>query len=205
MIDAVARAQRLDSLRQKMDSTGIDLAAIAPSDNMAYLLGFTPHGDERACLLLVTPIGAAFVMPSLNAEQVAAEAPDLELLRWADEEGAQAALVAAIELVAGGSAKQVAADPEMRADHLLLLQAALPDARTGSAASLLGQLREAKSVTELEALQRASDAADSAMLAAFAALRPGVTEIAVGDAVARAFAAAGGTQEFGIEIGRAHV
>lgn len=198
MIDATTRAQRLDALRAEMDRAGVDLTAVAPSDNLVYLLGFAPLGDERACMLLLTAAGSAVVMPSLNAEQAAAEAPELQMLRWADDEGPQAALAAAIVRVSGGSARRVAVDPEMRADHLLLLQAALPEARTVSAGAVIGPLREAKGAEELELLQRSSDAADAAVLAAFAALGPGVAETAVGDVVAQAFAAAGSTPEFGI-------
>ncbi len=197
MIDASSRAQRIDALRAEMYRAGVDLTVIAPSDNLVYLLGFAPMGDERACMLLVTPTGLAVVMPSLNAEQAAAEAPELEMLRWADDQGPQAALTAAIERVSAGSAKRMAADPEMRADHLLLLQAALPEATTVSAALVIGPLREAKGPEELAVLQRSSDAADAAMLAAFAALARGVPQTSVGDVVARAFGAAGSTAEFG--------
>jgi Xaa-Pro aminopeptidase len=198
MIDASIRGQRIDELRAEMRRAGVDLTAIAPSDNLVYLLGFAPLGDERACMLLVTPDGSAVVMPSLNAEQAAAEAPGLQMLRWADDQGPEAALTAAIERVSAGSAKRMAADPEMRADHLLLLQAALPEATTVSAAVVMGPLREAKGADELALLQRSSDVADAAMLAAFAALVPGVPETAVGDVVARAFDAAASTAEFGI-------
>lgn len=198
MIDANARAQRIDALRVEMDRAGVELAAIAPSDNFVYLLGFAPKADERMCVLLVTAARMAVVMPSLNAEQAADEAPELELLRWADDAGPQAALATALQRVSGGSVKRLAVDPEMRADHLLLLQAALPEARAVSAALVIGPLREAKGADELAVLQRSSDAADAAMLAAFAALHPGTPEAAVGDVVTRAFASAGSTAEFGI-------
>jgi Xaa-Pro aminopeptidase len=181
-----------------MARTGVDLAAIAPTDNIRYLLGFSPKGDERACLLLVTATGAAVLMPSLNAEQAAAEAPELDLVRWSDDAGPVDALRATLERVAGTSAQRVAADPEMRADHLMLLQETLPEANTVTATLVVGPLREAKDAGELSALQRSSDVADQAMQAAFGALAPGVTELAVADAVARGFAAGGATLEFAI-------
>lgn len=198
MIDAATRAQRIDALRQEMARVGVDLTAVAPSDNLVYLLGFTPKADERACMLLVTATGSAIVMPSLNAEQAATEAPELEMLRWADDEGPEAALAAAIERMDGSGARQAAADAEMRADHLLLLQAALPQAGTISATGVIGPLREAKEAGEIALLQRSADVADAAMRAAFAALAAGASEIEVGDAVAQAFAAGGASPEFGI-------
>jgi Xaa-Pro aminopeptidase len=204
MIAPETRARRLDSLRGEMARAGFDLAAIAPTDNIRYLLGFSPHPDERACLLLVTATGAAVLMPSLNAADAAARAPELELVRWSDDAGPAQALRATLERVAGTAAQRVAADPEMRADHLMLLQETLPDARTVTATVVVGPLREVKDGDELTALQRSSDVADQAMQAAFAALAPGVTELAVGDAVARAFAAGGSSPEFAIVGGGAN-
>lgn len=198
MIATETRAQRLASLRAEMARTGIDLAAIAPSDNIRYLLGFSPKGDERACALLVSATGAAVLMPSLNAEQAAAEAPELELIRWDDDAGPADALRATLERVHGTSARHVAADPEMRADHLMLLQETLPAAKTVTATLVIGPLREAKDADELAALQRSSDVADRAVGAAFGACAAGVTELEVGEAVAQAFLAGGSTPEFTI-------
>jgi Xaa-Pro aminopeptidase len=198
VIAAETRAKRLESLRGEMARSEVDLAAIAPSDNIRYLLGFSPKGDERACMLLVTASKAAVLMPSLNAEQAAAEAPELELVRWSDDAGPGDALRTTLDRVAGASARRVAADPEMRADHLMLLQETLPAAKTVTATLVVGPLREAKDAMELDALQRSSDVADQAVQAAFAACAPGVTELAVGDAVERALRAGGSTPEFAI-------
>jgi Xaa-Pro aminopeptidase len=198
VIAAETRTGRIDALRREMARSGIDLAAIAPSDNIRYLLGFSPKGDERACMLLVTATGTAVLMPSLNAEQAAAEAPELELVRWSDDAGPEAALRATLERVSGAAAHRVAADPEMRADHLMLLQETLPQAKTVTATLVVGPLREAKDDTELAALQRSSDIADQALRAAFATCAPGVSELEVGDAIERAFRAGGSTPEFAI-------
>jgi Xaa-Pro aminopeptidase len=198
MIDAGTRAQRIGNLQAEMAGAGVGLTAVAPSANVRYLLGFSPMPDERACMLLITGTGVAMLMPSLNAEQAAAQAPELELVRWSDDVGAETALHQSLERVGARDVGLVAADPEMRADHLLLLQAALPEARTVSAAGVIGPLREAKSSEELALLQRSADAADAAMRAAFTALAPGVTEMAVLDALNRAFVEAGATPQFGI-------
>lgn len=191
MIDQGTRSQRLDALRRRMEETGCELTALAPSDNLRYVIGFSPKADERACMLLVGAGGTSFVMPGLNAEQTSAEAPELELVRWSDDAGPADALRASLEKVGGGRASRIAVDPEMRADHLLLLQEAVPEAEAVSATAVVGPLREAKSAGEIDALQAAAAAADEAVLAAFAASRPGVTELDVADAVSSAFRRAG--------------
>jgi Xaa-Pro aminopeptidase len=77
----------------------------------------------------------------------------------------------------------------MRADHLLLLQEAIPGTSWVSAEIAVRPLREVKSEGELRLLQAAADAGDAAMRAAFAACRPGATELQVADAAAAAFRA----------------
>jgi Xaa-Pro aminopeptidase len=196
MIDQTTRSRRLAGLRERMAAAGIELVAVAPTDNLLYLLGFSPLADERACYLLVTKDAAAFVMPSLNAEQTAAEVPELELVRWSDDAGAGDALAATLRITGGADAVRLAVDAEMRADHLLLLQAALPQAQTLDATLVFGPLRAAKDSSELALLQSASDAADAAMLAGFDAIKPGLTELEVADVIIRTFAAHDSATEF---------
>ncbi len=197
MIDVRTRAHRIDSLRRQMAASGIETTAVAPTDNLKYLLGFSPKGDERASMLLISADSAAFVMPSLNAEQTASQAPELDLIRWNDDAGPSAALAAALQRT-GPGASTIAVDPEMRASHLLLLQDALPAAATVDATSVIAPLREAKDADEIELLQLAANVADSAMLAGFAALRPGAEEHEIGEAIAQAFGANSSPVEFAI-------
>jgi Xaa-Pro aminopeptidase len=174
-----------------MGDVGIDLVALAPSDNFRYVVGFSPVADERACMLLVTPGSTLVLMPSLNAEQAVSEAPELELVTWADDEGPVAALREALRRVGGDTASLAGADPEMRADHLLLLQETIPGTRFVGASVAVGPLREVKSADELEILQTAALAADDGVRAAFAACRAGATELEVAEAAAAALHAAG--------------
>jgi Xaa-Pro aminopeptidase len=174
-----------------MDEAGLDLVALAPSDNLRYVLGFAPHYDERACMLLVTPASAAVLMPSLNAEQAAGDAPELELVTWSDDAGPTDALHRTLATVGANGVGRAGIDPEMRADHLLLLQEAIPGTSCVSAEIAVRPLREVKSEGELRLLQAAADAGDAAMRAAFAACRPGATELQVADAAAAAFRAEG--------------
>ena len=190
-MDPATRSMRIDALRQRMSDVGIDLVALAPSDNLRYVMGFSPVADERACMLLVTSRSALVLMPSLNAEQAVSEAPEVELVTWDDDAGPVAALQGALKRVGGDSARRGAADPEMRADHLLLLQETTPDTSFVAASVAVAPLREVKSADELRELQAAALAADEAVRAAFAACRPGATELEVAESAAAAFRGAG--------------
>ena len=195
--DAAIRFERLARLRGAMGAAGVSLVAVAPTDSLRWLLGFAPLYDERACLLLVSVQGTAMLMPALNAEQLTAHAPEIELVRWADEDGPAAALTRALERV-GAAPATVAADPEMRADHLLALQAAVSGAPTIDATALLGPLREIKDAGELAALARSAAVADRAVRTAWATCRVGVSEREVAEAVSATFREGGCTPEFGI-------
>jgi Xaa-Pro aminopeptidase len=177
-----------------MDDAGLDLVALAPSDNLRYVAGFSPFADERACMLLVTSESALVLMPSLNAEQASAEAPELELVTWTDDAGPADALRGTLERVGGTEARRAGVDPEMRADHLLLLQEAIPHATFAPASLAVRPLREVKSADELRLLEAAARMADDAVLAAYSACRPRATELDVAEAAAAAFHAAGAEQ-----------
>ena len=175
-----------------MAARQVDLVAVAPSDTLLYLLGFSPDPDERLCLLLISEHGVAFVVPALNAEQSSGHAPWLELMSWADDEGFEKSLTAALSRLAPGSVRCVAVDSLMRADHLLALQARVPgDPAYISADDVLRELREVKSPRELELLKESALTADRAVRAALDACRTGVVELDVAAVAAAEFRAAG--------------
>jgi len=153
---------------------------------MFYLLGFFPHPDERPCYLFLTPEREAFFCPELNAAQVQAHV-DLPMERWADEEGPDGALSRMGAALGFGQVRQVLLDETMRADFVLLLLGRLPQAKADVAVGLLGWMRMQKDPAEIDLIQRNADLADRAVEAAFRALRAGVTEQAVADAVTASF------------------
>jgi Xaa-Pro aminopeptidase len=197
MSEALAtRTARLSALQTQMASAGVELTAIAPTDNLRYLLGFSPQADERACLLLLSARGATMLMPDLNAEQAISAIPELELVRWTDDAGPEQALRLALRRLDAEAVRRFAADPEMRADTLMLLQDALPAAAPVNATTVVGPLRQTKDSRELELLQRSSDVGDAAMLAVFETLAPGISESAAADAAARTFSSLGSRPDF---------
>jgi len=187
---AAGSEERVDGLRAAMSEDGLDLVALAPSDNLRYALGFSPFADERACLLLVSEHRLAFVVPALNADQAAASAPDLPAFAWKDEEGPIDAIRAALASL-DAAPRRVGIDPEMRGDVLLTLQSFASNAHYQTAADVLRRLREVKSDGELALLAASARTADDAMAVALGSCRPGATELEVAEAAAAAFRGAG--------------
>lgn len=183
---------RLEQLQEEMGRADVDLAAIAPTSNMRYLLGFAPLADERLCLLLVTPDGIRLVVPDLNADQVEAHT-GMEAIRWTDSAGPDQALTEALSELDLDPPIVLAVDAAMRPDALLLLQEAAQPERSMSADPLMSTLRMVKSERELgwdvpaELLAQAAAQADRALMAGVEACRPGVTEHEVAETIARYF------------------
>ncbi len=173
-----------DDLRAQMVAAHIDLVAVGPTTNMRYLLGFSPHPDERLCLLLVTAAGAGVVVPALNADQLA-EHTDLPLFRWSDEDGPDAALRGTLQ--AARHRGRLAVDGTTRADFILPLLEQLEPEGVISAGDLFTPLRQRKSAEEIELLAAAAAQADRAMAAGAAACRPGASEADVAWAIEAAF------------------
>lgn len=183
MIDYEARRKRV---QQRLQEQSIGLLALGPTENMTYLLGFHPHADERPCLLLLTPTACGFLMPELNAE-ASRQHTDLELTTYADADGPSRALEHLGEQLNFAAAEHVALDELMRTDFSLLLLEALGSPATSVASDVLSALRMQKDAHELELIQHNATLADEAMRAGFEAIREGVTETEVADAVREAF------------------
>lgn len=185
------------ALRRRMAETGDDLIVLGPGAHMYWLLGFQPHADERMLVLLVTQTGIAFVMPALEADS-AGQHSDLPMCTWADADSPAQALTAALQAVNGQSAKRVVIDETMRADFALAVLDRLPGAARSFTDATLGWLRMRKTAAEIAALKASARLDDQAVEAAFAAIRPGMTEEELAQVVRDSFAAAGAEPLFTI-------
>lgn len=177
---------RLAELQAAMAAAETELVALGPGPHMQWVLGFHPMPDERPCLLLVTPADAGVLMPALNAAEMRAQV-DLPMWTWADADGPQAALAAALDALGARDARRVALDDAMRADFALLAMRALPGAEPRLAGALMGPLRMVKDAAEQDGLRANAAIADAAMEAVFAAIAPGVTEAELAEAARAVF------------------
>ncbi|MGH2374203.1 MAG: M24 family metallopeptidase [bacterium] len=182
---------RVARTRAQMTSSGVDLLGLPPGDDLYYLLGYSPHADERPCYLFLTAADAVFLVPELNAGQARGRVA-LPFLTYTDAEGPSAALRQAHDRL--GAAGRVSVGDTMRADFLLLLQERWDKSAFVPGAHVMAPVRMIKTADEIEIMRRSAATADVATDAAFAACRPGVTEAAVARAVTEAFAVQGVAQ-----------
>jgi len=179
---------RIARVRSQMRTAGVDLLSLPPGDDLYYLLGYSPHADERPCYLFLTGADAVFLVPELNAAQARVRV-DLPFLTYTDAEGPSGALRAARDRLDGTG--RICVGDTMRADFLLLLQERWPQGTFTAGARVMAPVRMIKTSEEIDIMRRSAATADVATEAAFAASRPGVAETAVARAVADAFAAQG--------------
>jgi Xaa-Pro aminopeptidase len=190
-------AQRLSRLRARMQSTQTDMVVLGPSSHMVWLCGLSPHGDERPVLLVVTPGFAGLLMPGLNADSSRA-VTDLPFYTWDDAEGPDAALARLLDDAdARRKGLRLALDETMRADFALLVLDALPNAASREFTEpTIGALRARKDEAEFRLLKESALLDDDAMRAAFAACKPGVTELDIVKVITDFYEAHGATPEF---------
>jgi len=187
---------RMANLRRRMAETGTDLVAIGPSSHMRYLADLSPHGDERPVMLLVSQDYAGFLMPALNVDS-SRQHTDLPFFPWTDADGPHAALEQLIDATGiSRISPSIVLDETMRADFALLLLDALPGAKRRFTQDTVGYLRSRKDETEYRLLKAAHLLNDRAVQAAFAALKPGMTELDVAAFIADFYKSNGATTEF---------
>ena len=175
---------RIEGLQKLLEQNHLDCAMIGPTTNMVYLLGNSPHPDERLCLLLISDDKVQIIAPKLNADTISSFT-DVEMLTWADAEGPGSALSSSfLKTLSPGT---VAVDGSMRADFLLPVMEAFKPERVVSVDPVIATMRIQKSPEEIELLAEAAVQADRAMEAAVEACRPGVTEQEVAWAAEEAF------------------
>lgn len=190
-------AQRLADLRARMVETGADLVALGPGPHMTWLLGFHPHADERPCLLLVGKEREAFLMPELNATGSRPHT-DIPFMEWSDADGPKRALADALAVVDGSGVRRVVLDETMRTDFALLLLDAIPGAKPSFGERTVGALRMVKDAGEYAELKMNAGIADRALEAAFAVIRPGISEKEIAAIVRAHFASEGAEPMFTI-------
>ncbi len=178
-----------------MKMNNVDLIALGPGTHMNWLLGFNPFPDERPCMLLVGQEKEAFLMPSVNTEGVR-EQTKIPMHCWNDEIGPEQALKEALSDTDTIAAKHIAIDEAMRSHFALLLLESLSNPTYEFTASTVGTLRMRKDQDEFVNLKENALIDDRAMLAGFAAIKEGVSEIEIGEAINNHFISEGAKPQF---------
>ena len=188
-------ANKLENLRQLMKKNNVELLALGPGSHMNWLIGFNPFPDERPCLLSIGKNKEAFLMPSVNAEGVR-DKSDISMICWNDEDGPEKALKDVLKYTDTSCARHIAIDETMRSHFALILLESLSGPSYEFTDSTIGTLRMRKNQKEYISLKENALINDRAMQAGFSAIKEGVTEIEIGEAINKHFISEGAKPQF---------
>ena len=153
-----ARHRRIELVRQRMGSLGVDVLLLSHGADLPWLTGYRAMPLERLTVLVLPLVGEpVLVVPGLEAPRVA-DGGDLFTLRpWAD---AQDPVDLVVDLVRSSMSGCFALSDRAWASTVLELQARLPSARWVAASTVTSPLRAIKDDAEVAALRAAGGAAD---------------------------------------------
>lgn len=182
----VIKMERLHALQSKMANQQIDFVAIGPGVHLKWLLGITPHADERVLLACITQNDIAFLMPSLEADS-ARQYTDLPFYTWDDAEGPNGALDQLIDALSVQHASSIVLDEAMRADFAGLVQKRFPNASWQFCDTTIDALRIRKTGDEYALLKKSALIADQAMQLSWSEMKTGMTELEVAEIIRGSF------------------
>lgn len=170
-------------LQEAMAANGTQVLLLGHGADLAHLTGCHGEPAERLTMLVVPAVGTAtLVVPALEAPRARALGADdgCTLIAWQESEDP-------IAIVAGlvGSARTIAVQDRLWTTFTLGLQAAVPDVSWQIASSVMRDLRQRKSASEVAGLARVGAAIDAVHAQVSGLLRPGRTEQEVGEDIAR--------------------
>ena len=186
---------KINSLRDRMKENNVDLVVLGPGTHMRWLIGFNPYPDERPCMLLIGKDKETFLMPSVNEEGMK-EKTSITMHAWSDADGPDQALLNALSFTGSSNAKHIVIDEAMRSHFALIVIEALSNPTYEFTGSTIGALRMRKDQTEFINLKENALIDDRAMQAGFTAIKEGVTELEIGEAINNHFISEGAKPQF---------
>ncbi len=182
---------RLARIRARSEQQGARAVLLAAGDDVIYALGgYTPMADERVCFLVVGARGAAMVVPGVNAHEAheLLDGGPVTVYDFQDADGGGDALEQALRTASGtGTGGRLLVSDAARHDHVRTIRHILAPDGIGLASHVMRPLRMVKDAEEVDRLQVASDAADETFARGVEAIRRGVSERELHDAMLDSF------------------
>jgi Xaa-Pro aminopeptidase len=145
----------MSRVRVAMQAAGVDALLLSLGADLPWLTGYEAMPLERLTMLVLPVDGTAtLVVPRLEAPRVE-ERPEFVVRPWGETENPVAVVAALV-----GSRRRLAISDRAWATFLLQLQHLIPDASWSPSSAVTKPLRAVKDAAEIEALRRASGAAD---------------------------------------------
>jgi Xaa-Pro aminopeptidase len=168
-------AANLAPLQQALGAQGAEVCVVAPAENLRYLLGYDATAVDRVTALVVTPTGAAMILPDFDAAEFSAVAPDIPVAPWSDREGPARAIEQVFALAGSDRPERALVDGELPFAFFVQLRDRLGP-NVASASDLLFDLRLRKTDGEIERIAQTGELISRAIDAFPELARPGLSE-----------------------------
>jgi Xaa-Pro dipeptidase len=171
-------SERISRLGRLMQEHGLDAVALNPGPTFVCLTSLSFHLMERPVVALFAPDRQPWlVLPEFERTKAEAGPIDFRLETYEEDEASR---LRAFEQAAAGfglNSMRVGVEPlRLRVLELRLLEAAAPEAEFVSGEAALIPVRASKDESELQAMRKAIDFAETALEATLAHVRVGMTE-----------------------------
>ncbi|SHJ54818.1 M24 family metallopeptidase [Paramaledivibacter caminithermalis] len=177
----------IDKLIGIIKDEKLDAMFIAPSEDLEFLMGFSPHMDERFQGLFITKDGQLFyIVPKLNREEILDTLGNNgKVFDWGDGEGFLGVLAKSFEEY-NLLYKTIGVNGTARAVNMLDIKTKLEvDLKNGK--QILEELRIIKSGEEIEKLRVAAKMADDVFEQLVEFIKPGILERDIKDKIGELF------------------
>ncbi|WDV44393.1 Xaa-Pro peptidase family protein [Clostridiaceae bacterium M8S5] len=166
----------LDKLVSIMNNKNIDAMLIAPSEDMEFLLGFSPHMDERfQSLFILNDSRCFYIVPKLNFEEIEKVIGNQgTIYQWDDGEGFMSAVNMAFDehdLIG----KTIGVNKSATAVSIIDIKEKL-EIEFINGNQILEELRLVKNDEEVNKLRKAARLADDVFADIVKFIKPGITE-----------------------------
>jgi len=167
-LSATPFSARLVRAHEAMAIAGVDALLLSLGADMPWLSGYVAMPLERLTMLVVPAGGsseqATLVVPALEAPRVKPVPEVFSIRAWGEMED-PVEIVASLVRRCTGKAPFLAISDRAWATFLLQLERSLPDATWRNASTVTAPLRAIKDAAEVDALAKASAAADRVAVA----------------------------------------
>ena len=171
-------ADRIARFQPALERSPFDAIALIPGTNLLYLTGLNFHLMERPVVALFTSNAVPrFILPELEQDKLSSCTFEHEAFAYSED--AESRIAAFKKAFAGFAepAPKIGVEPfRMRFYEMDVLKQVRPGIQLSSADELLSSLRLLKNTAEINAMQRAAQVAEKALLETLALVRQGITE-----------------------------
>jgi Xaa-Pro dipeptidase len=185
--------KRLQGLRQRQATDGLDCVALVPGANLRYLTSLNLSLSERPFVFFFPREGRpASILPILEAPRIEAHLTfEAELFTYSDEEGPQLAFERACRALNLAGKRLGVEFLNMRVLELKRLEQYAPGCQMLDAGRVLSELRIVKDAQEVEHMRQAIRMTEQALQEAANAIEPGRTDLEIAAELKIAFLRAG--------------